>query len=97
MPAVTLVSEEIKHKLLGICEVPRLNAANFYALHYKPLIQLLQKALRPTNAHDFRRQLDKNLSLFSLPKDYKPTVTNFFILHQQLLSFRVEFGIQLLG
>jgi len=90
VPAATLVSEEIKHKLLGICEVPRLNAANFYALDNKPLIQLLQKALRPTNVHDFRRQLDKNLS-FNLPKDYKPTVTNFFILHLQLLSFRVEF------
>ncbi len=66
-----------------------MNATNFYALDDKPLIQLLQKALRPTNVHDFRRQLDKNLS-FSLPKDYKPTVTNFFILHQQLLSYRVE-------
>ncbi len=62
-----------------------MNATNFYALDNKPLIQLLQKALRPTNVHDF-----KNLS-FSLPKDYKPTVTNFFILHQQLLSYRVEF------
>ena len=90
VPAATLVSEDIKHKLLGICEIPRLNATNFYALDNKPLIQLLQKALRPTNVHDFRRQLDKNLS-FSLPKDYKPTVTNFFILHQQLLSYRVEF------
>jgi hypothetical protein len=90
VPAATLVSEDIKHKLLGICEIPRLNVTNFYALDNKSLIQLLQKALRPTNVHDFRRQLDKNLS-FSLPKDYKPTVTNFFILHQQLLSYRVEF------
>jgi hypothetical protein len=90
VPAATLVLEEIKHKLLGICEVPRLNATNFYSLDNKPLTQLLQKALRPTNVHDFRRQLDKNL-FFNLPKDYKPTVTNIFILHQQLLSFRVEF------
>ena len=56
VPAATLVSEDIKHKLLGICEIPRLNATNFYALDNKPLIQLLQKALRPTNVHDFRRQ-----------------------------------------
>jgi len=90
VPAATLVTKDIKYKLLGICEIPKLNAANFYALDSKPLIQLLQKALRPTNVHDFRRQLNKNLN-FSLPKEYKPTVTNFFILHQQLLSFRVEF------
>ena len=89
VPAATLVTEDIKHKLLEICEILRLNATNFYALDNKPLIQLLQKALRPTNVHDFRRQLDKNLS-FSLPKDYKPTLTNFFILHRQLLSYRVE-------
>jgi len=40
VPAATLVTEDIKYKLLVICEIPKLNAANFYALdnNKEPLI-----------------------------------------------------------
>jgi len=91
VPAATLISEDIKDKLLGINSDDRLSDMNFYALSNQPLIQLMQKALMPRNVTDFRKQLDRNLK-FSLPKDHRPTVTNFFLLHQALLTYRVQFG-----
>ena len=61
VPAAVLIPNGIRDRLLTYSTDSRLNHQNFYALNNLPLIQLMQKALRPTDVIDFTKKLEKNI------------------------------------
>ena len=90
VPAAVLIPNGIRDRLLTYSTDSRLNHQNFYALNNLPLIQLMQKALRPTDVIDFTKKLEKNIR-FELPSGYRPSVTNFMPFHQGMLMYRQLF------
>ena len=89
IPVVTLIDQNVREQL--IAREDGFTSIMFYELSTEELIMMLKEQIRPSSKLAFKTALERSTEFPALPVNYRPSVINFQVFYDALLSYKKSF------